>query len=114
LREIWERSAERDGWFVGRYVVMPDHVHLFAKHALEAKTLPDWMKTWKSISTRRFMSSGTISAPAWQPDCFDHFVRTQAAYEQKWNYVLQNPVRKGLCAKADDWPFRGAVHDLAF
>jgi putative transposase len=45
LRDIWQRFAEQDGWFGGRYVVMPDHVHLFAKRALEAKPLPDWMKT---------------------------------------------------------------------
>ena len=114
FREIWHRSAARDGWFVGRYVVMPDHVHLFAKPALEAKPLPDWMKTWKSISARRLMSSRMIAAPVWQPDYFDHFVRTPCAYEKKWEYVLQDPVRKGLCLKAEDWPFRGVLHDLAF
>jgi hypothetical protein len=33
LRELWERSAERDGWCVGHYILMPDHVHFFARHA---------------------------------------------------------------------------------
>ncbi len=114
LLETWRRSTELDGWFVGRYVIMPDHVHLFAKHALEAKSLPEWMKTWKSITARRFLALGMGVAPVWQPDYFDRFVRTSAAYEQKWDYLLQNPVRRGLCTRQEDWPFRGVLHDLAF
>src|SRR4030095_1140309 len=31
LREIWQPSAEQDGWWVGSYVLMPDHVHFFAR-----------------------------------------------------------------------------------
>src|SRR5213592_4812161 len=33
LRGAWERSAERDGCWVGHYILMPDHVHFFARRA---------------------------------------------------------------------------------
>ena len=33
LRGLWERSAEYDGWWVGHYILMPDHVHFFARRA---------------------------------------------------------------------------------
>lgn len=36
LREIWERSSSRDGWWIGHYIVMPDHVHFFARPEIDA------------------------------------------------------------------------------
>jgi REP element-mobilizing transposase RayT len=39
LTEIWRRSGEIDGWFVGDYLVMPDHEHLFAQGAVDAKPM---------------------------------------------------------------------------
>ena len=31
LTGIWQSSAELDGWFVGDYLLILDHVHLFAR-----------------------------------------------------------------------------------
>jgi putative transposase len=53
LTEIWRRSAEIDGWMVGDYLLMSDHVHLFAKGAHDAKPLATWIGAWKSLSSRR-------------------------------------------------------------
>ncbi len=33
LRGLWERSAEHDGWWVGHYILTPDHVHFLARRA---------------------------------------------------------------------------------
>jgi REP element-mobilizing transposase RayT len=93
---------------------MPDHVHLFAAPTLEAKVLADCMKTWKSISSRQIVRVHKVDPPIWQADYFDHFVRSPAAYAEKWEYVQQNPVRKGLCMRPEEWPYRGALHDLQF
>ena len=114
LLDLWVRSAAIDGWFVGRYVLMPDHVHFFAKASLSAKPLAAWMKSWKSISARRLIAMERTIAPVWQADYFDHFVRSAAAYESKWEYVLQNPVRKKLCTNSGEWPYRGVLHELCF
>ena len=54
------------------------------------------------------------TAPVWQADYFDHFVRSAEAYEAKWEYVLQNPVRQGLSATAEGWPYHGILHELRF
>ncbi len=112
LKELWSRSAELDGWFVGRYLLMPDHVHLFACPALSAKPLSDWVRMWKSVSSRRLCASLEILPPLWQRDYFDHFVRNPAAYDEKWRYVEENPVRKGLCGRAEEWSHRGEIHQL--
>lgn len=114
LEAVWAKSAEVDGWFVGRYVLMPDHVHFFAKPTLTAKPIAEWMKAWKSVSSRRIAAVVKVHQPFWQEDYLDHFVRSASAYEDKWEYVRQNPVRKGLCVRPEDWPHQGVLHDLQF
>jgi REP element-mobilizing transposase RayT len=112
LENIWLKSAALDGWFVGHYLLMPDHVHFFAIPTREAKPLATWMKSWKSISSRRIVTGCAVVAPIWQADYFDHFVRSPAAYGQKWEYVQNNPVRQALCRQSADWPFQSTLHDL--
>ena len=34
-------------------------------------------------------------------------------YLEKENYMQENPVKAGLVAKPEDWPWRGHVHDLS-
>jgi len=48
LREIWQRSAEHDGWYIGHYILMPDHVHFFARLAIDARPLADWVRCGKA------------------------------------------------------------------
>ena len=45
----------------------------------------------------------------WQRRFFDHVLRSDESYAQKWNYVRENPVRAGLVAKAEDWPYAGEI-----
>ncbi len=114
LTTIWQRSPEIDGWFVGDYLLMPDHVHLFARAAEDAKPLAKWIEAWKSLSSRRLKAAGVITPPLWQRDYCDRFLRSAENYSEKWDYVANNPVRAGLCARPEDWPWRGRLHDLQF
>ena len=57
---------------------------------------------WKHFQTREH---GTV----WQGGYFDHRLRADERGQQlsaKMNYIRQNPVAAGLCAKAEDWPWR--------
>jgi putative transposase len=49
------------------------------------------------------------SDPVWQRGFFDHLLRGSESYSEKWNYVRENPVRAGLVASADDWPYSGEI-----
>jgi REP element-mobilizing transposase RayT len=111
---IWVKAAAVDGWYVGRYILMPDHVHLFAQASLNAKSLSSWMKCWKSLSACQLAEACQIDPPIWQAGYFDHFVRSSSSYGQKWEYVRENPVRKGLCLQRADWPCQNTLHDLRF
>ena len=47
-------------------------------------------------------------AQVWHPlakGFFEHRLRNDEYFEEKVDYVLQNPVRAGLAADRKDWPF---------
>ena len=54
------------------------------------------MKEWVSKKT----------SVRWQRDFFDHRIRTWESGAEKANYIRQNPVRAGLVASPDEWPFQ--------
>jgi len=113
LRGIWQRSAEENGWFVGDYLLMPDHVHFFVRPSVQADRMAEWVKMWKSVSARRFIREFGVESPVWQEDYFDRYLRSSESYGEKWLYVERNPVRAGLVQRSEEWPFKGRVHVLA-
>ena len=55
------------------------------------------------------MGREKTSEPLWQRGFFDHVLRSEESYGQKWNYVRDNPIRAGLVANADGWPYAGEI-----
>ena len=159
--------AAATDWLVGRYVIMPDHIHFFcAPASYPPLDFHRWMAYWKSLSAKAYWrimggsrSCATIDSPTggsrscatekivtsdaqervppgergasgangtdaqervppvrnpplWQRDCWDRQLRTGESYAQKWEYVRNNPVRKGLVANADDWLYQGELNVL--
>jgi putative transposase len=49
------------------------------------------------------------SDPIWQRGFFDHVLRSDGSYHQKWEYVLANPVRARLVLQVGAWPYAGEV-----
>jgi putative transposase len=114
LRRIWTSAGEQNGWWVGDYLLMPDHVHFFARAGCESVPMQKWVQMWKSLSARQWMAMREVKTPLWQADYFDRYLRTAENYSEKWAYVEANPVRKGLVAKPEDWPYQGRIHVLRF
>jgi putative transposase len=104
-------AKERNAW-VGRYVIMPDHLHFFVDCGDEV-LLSGWMKSLKNSLSKTLRNLGH-SAPHWQKGLFDHLVRSEPSYEQKWQYTRENPVRANLVFKAEDWPYQGEIEPLPF
>ncbi|AKJ63676.1 Transposase [Kiritimatiella glycovorans] len=152
-----------DRWVVGRYLIMPDHLHLFCAPGIwPPSPARKWVEYWKgavaralkgrgplvegrgrggtlgrggtrpskateataatpSVTYDQVRPGGTASTPSikkkwpspfWQRDCWDRQLRRGQSYSEKWAYVQNNPVRAGLCATPEEWPFQGCVTDL--
>jgi REP element-mobilizing transposase RayT len=91
---------------VGRYVIMPDHVHLFVRGPDNFQLGP-WVGMLKQALVKHIAVKGT--SPIWQRGFFDHVLRNDESYGHKWNYVRENPVRSGLVTNAEDWPYSGEI-----
>ena len=91
--EFGFRACKYRVW-VGHYVIMPDHIHLFAGFGPESITLSGWMKSLKNAISKT-LKNATFRAPHWQKGFFDHVIRSQEFYDQKGFYVRDNPVRAG-------------------
>ena len=103
--------SEADYWKVGRYVIMPDHIHLFCCPAcFSVEGIRKWIKYWKSIASQSWPRKE--EQPVWMQDGWDTQLRRGDSYAEKWNYVRNNPVRAGLVQNADDWPYQGELNVL--
>ena len=105
LCQIWRDCT---AWLVGRYVIMPDHIHFFATDSAIDIAYDDWVKYWQFQFTKRHRHPDHV----WQTDHWDTRMRTATAYENKWHYVRHNPVRHNLVTTPDAWPYQGQIHNI--
>jgi putative transposase len=106
-----QKAMERQ-IFPGRYVLMPDHLHLFVS-ITEGGLLSNWIKSLKNSLSKTLNEAG-FNAPHWQKGFFDHILRSGESYSEKWLYVVENPVRAGLTRNWEEWPWQGEIHPLRF
>ncbi|HTI99229.1 MAG TPA: transposase [Dongiaceae bacterium] len=122
IHAAFRNYAERGYFFrvgIGRYVLMPDHVHVFVQIGRDM-TLRRWERGLKQCLGKALTQLGHKPANIpgaklesfWQPGFFDHLLRHDESYAQKWDYVWRNPVRAGLVAKPEDWPYQGEIHRI--
>ncbi len=104
LLQAWQVA---DAWLVGRYVIMPDHLHLFCSpNSYPPTTLSGWISYWKRLVA--FEHGGSF----WQKNFWDTQLRRHEGYASKWDYVRNNPVRGGLTPQADNWAYQGELNLL--
>ncbi len=84
-------------WILHLFLLMPDHLHMIAGFPQE-ENMSEVIRSWKRLTAKR----ADIS---WQRNYFDHRVRPDEGLHLKSEYIRQNPVRAGLIARAEDWPY---------
>jgi len=122
-----------EGRVMGRYVLMPDHLHCFVRLASGARIgdYVRWLKTaitrslTRPITDRCYIQSADLRSQCstdlrsdickgyvWQSGFFDHVMRSRESYSQKWEYVRMNPVRAGLVDEPEKWPYQGEIERI--
>jgi type I restriction enzyme R subunit/putative DNA methylase len=100
------------------WCVMPNHVHVLIQ---QWASLADIVRSWKAYSGRWALAhaaklglspGGRGTSPAmplktrfWQPGYWDRFMRDERHFNITIEYIHYNPVKAGLCAKPEDWPW---------
>jgi putative transposase len=109
LTEAWKKAG---AWKVGRYVILPDHVHLFCSPFDPSFSLYRWVHFWRNEFTRQWPNK--LDKPIWQKNFWDTQLRRGESYATKWEYVRLNPLRAGLVSNPDDWPYQGELEKLSW
>jgi len=104
-------------WQVYAYCVMPDHLHavlqLLASDdgQLAPTDLLTMMGEFRSFTTRAGWRRG-LRGPLWQHDQYDRLLRGDEEFAIRCQYVLDNPVRKGLVEDWTLWPYSGSMAEF--
>jgi len=88
-------------------VIMPDHVHLLLQPLRSQDGWPyplvDILQSLKSTTAHHINKRLDHLGPVWEEESFDHVLRTDESLKQKVEYIRQNPVRRGLVKRPEDY-----------
>jgi putative transposase len=107
LREVWEEAC---GWLVGPYMLMPEHAHFFSIPGELECSLERWEHYWK----HQFSTHINDLQLRFQVDHWDTRMRNGRHFSETYDYMMQNPARRNLVTNADDWPYRGVIHEWIY
>ena len=91
---------QKERWHITLFVLIPDHLHALLSFPRD-ESMSGVIGDWKRFQAR---NNGVL----WQEGYFDHRLRDDERGEQlqmKVNYIRQNPIAAGLCARLEDWPW---------
>ena len=91
-------------------VVMPEHVHLIFTPLVNGAQMVVWglaeiTDAIKGASAHKINRALGRKGRVWQPESFDHVLRSSENVDEKLQYVLENPVRRGLVERWEDYPW---------
>ena len=86
------------------FSLMPNHFH-FVLEALHQRSLSQFMQWLLTSHVRRYHKHYGSSGHVWQGRFKSFPVQRDEHLLTALRYVLQNPVRSGLAASVNDWPW---------
>ena len=100
------RAASTTSYLVSAYCIMPDHVHVLVEGEDGCAALPEFAKRAKQYSG--FHGKRVIGETIWQAGYFERVLRETEDTRPVVAYILDNPVRRGLVANAQDYAWSGS------
>lgn len=98
------------------WCVMPNHAHLlFSPYPLPGKNsseLKGILHSWKSFSAHEANKILERTGQFWQEEYFDRIVRSEKEFAFYITYILDNPVKAGLCRHWKEWSWSGCSEEI--
>ena len=88
------------------FVVMANHVHLLVLPRVSPSRFLQTLKGYTAREANRLL--GRTGQPFWQAESYDHLVRDERESDRIQEYIENNPVKAGLVANAEDYPWSSA------
>jgi REP element-mobilizing transposase RayT len=87
------------------WVVMCNHVHALWTPHVPLPEIMDRIKTFTAREANRILGR---AGSFWQSESFDRWVRNEKEFHSIVSYIEENPVKAGLCTRAEDWKWSSA------
>jgi putative transposase len=98
---------DQRNYLLHSFVLMPDHFHLLLTPGPDV-ALERAVQFVKGGSSRRVAEAFNFRLPVWQPGFTDHRIRDSQDYRIHLQYSEQNPVKKGLVERAEEYAWSSA------
>lgn len=86
------------------FCIMPNHFHLVYRIKRKNFGVHRVMQSLKQFTAKRINRFLNRTGPFWQDENYDRIVRDGTELDRIITYVLNNPVKAGLCQRREDWP----------
>jgi len=100
---IWENYCKKYGFRLFVYCFMPEHIH-FVASVNGTTSIISLVQAFKSKVTIDSRKNG-LSGQVFQPRFYDRFLRTPEALETEINYIMCNPIRRGLSYEIGEYQY---------
>ena len=108
-REVWAKLLMETlyhyrgtAYLLHEFVIMPDHIHVLLTPNTSLERAVQFIKGGFSYRAKKELGS---NMEVWQKGFSDHRIRDASDYRIHQVYVQQNPVRKHLCERAEEYPY---------
>lgn len=86
------------------FVIMRDHIHLLLTPPGKY-TISDVMHHVNGVFANKYNKITKNSGRVIQRKFWEHIIRNKNDFEEKLNYIHNNPVRAGLVKNLEDWKY---------
>ena len=121
MQELLLDSCAHYGATLDAFVIMPEHIHFICR--LSEKTSVDlFMRKLKAYTAKQMLRGipatlarlfsqqrGLNQRSFWQRSYRSYPIETEGVFRQKLRYLHENPVRRGLCVRPEDYPWSSAA-----
>jgi REP element-mobilizing transposase RayT len=99
-------------FYLHEYVVMPNHVHVLLTPVDELSKITQGIKGTSAREANLIL--GRVGQVFWQDETYDHFCRDAREFDNIREYIALNPIRAGLVARPEAWPWSSVYRRLKF
>ena len=92
-------------YLLHEFVIMPDHVHLLLTPKTSLEKAVQFIKGGFSYRAKSELGS---NMEIWQKGFSDHRIRDASDYRLHHVYIRQNPIRRNLCERAEEYRYSSA------
>jgi len=107
LIEVLQDGRRKSRFLLHEFVIMPDHFHILLTPAADV-SLEKAVQFIKGGFSFRAGRELDYYAPIWQESFTEHRILDLHDYEQHRIYIHQNPVKRFLAQRAEDFPYSSA------